>query len=472
MLSPYFDHVERELRAAVRRQAHLPWFVRLRARRPRALIVVLAALLVAGPTFAAVELLQRGSSVAPNPPPTPNANNGVALRGANQLLALRVPDPAGGPPWGMRVVRTTRGLLCIQVGRVAFGTVGALGRDGAFGNDGRFHPFSANYQPGPPCVTPDARGNGFLNVAEHGVPTSALFGDDRNDSCRTTTLVQRAGEPAFARRRGSAFNKQAICNRADLRDLYFGLLGPDAVSVTYSTASGKLATSPTTGPDGAYLIVQPDNTPSQDGEYTYDPAVVHGAVSAVRYRDGHTCAVAGPGGGLTCQPVGYVRSTSPLPPAAQVRSHVSARVELAKVWCVPEGAASSPPNPCPGLVPAGFRRLQGGPPSALILMSWISRVPVTNGHSYYYFTISRPPHPNPRYGRLACAGSSDFGQTDSDYAAGQRITQWTFENLSCQGVAHGKVSLVIDTGPATPAPMPPGGPSVGREVGNFSVNIP
>lgn len=440
MLSPYFDHVEQELRAAVRRQAHRPWYFRLRARRPRALIVVLAAFVVAGPALAAVELLQPGSSVGPNVPPTPNAFDGVALRGAVRLLPLRVSDPGGGPPWGMRLIRTTRGLLCVQVGRVAFGTVGALGRDGAFGNDGRFHPFSVNYQEGPPCVAPDARGNGFLNVAEYGVPRSALVGDNR------------------------------VNEKADLRDVFFGLLGPDAVSISHATASGTPATSKTIGPDGAYLIVLPDNTSaSQDGGFTFDPAVVHGAVRAVRYRDGHSCTVGPPRQGLSCQPVGYVRSASPLPSETQVRSRVSARVELAEAWCVQPDAI---PQPCPAPIPPGTRRLAGGLPSALVVISWISRVSITSGHSYYYFRINRPPHFKPRYGSITCAGSGDFGQTNSDYAVGQRVTEWMFEPLSCQGDARGNVSLVVDRGPASPGPMPAGGPSGGREVGTFSVEIP
>src|SRR5262249_33299780 len=57
----------------------------------------------------------------------------------NQLLALRVADPDGGPPWGMRVVHTTRGVGCVQVGRVVDGKLGVLGQDGVAGDDHRFH---------------------------------------------------------------------------------------------------------------------------------------------------------------------------------------------------------------------------------------------------------------------------------------------------------------------------------------------
>jgi hypothetical protein len=106
------------------------------------------------------------------------------------------------------------------------------------------------------------------------------------------------------------------------------------------------------------------------------------------------------------------------------------------------------------------------------VFSFISRVAVTNGHSYYYFTVDRPPHENPRYGQLVCGGS-DFGQTNTDYSAGERVVLSSFENLSYQGVAHGNVTLVITTGPTAPAPMPAiPGQSAGREVGHFSFTVP
>ena len=48
-----------------------------------------------------------------------------------------------------------------------------------------------------------------------------------------------------------------------------------------------------------------------------------------------------------------------------------------------------------------------------------------------------------------------------------------FENLSCRGPVHADVSLVINTGPSAPAPMPAvKGQSIGREVGHFTIDIP
>jgi hypothetical protein len=479
-MSDYFDQVERELSAALRRNAHLPWYLRIRVRNSRSLAAVLAALVIAGPAVAAVSLLQSGSSVKPSLPPTAKAFNGVAVKHGGELLPLRVSDPAAGPPWGMKLIRTTRGLLCVQVGRVAFATVGALGRDGAFNDDGRFHPYSVNYETGAPCVAPDGRGNGFLNVASYQVAASALLGPG-SDGCRTSAAP--AGE-----RRAQAYNRRPLCKRADLRDIYYGLLGPDAVSVTYRSASGRLLSKPTAGSDGAYLVVL-----SAQGQHahpgvsfgggtgsTIDAALFPGAIQAVRYRDGHVCRVAArlAGGKESCPPVGYVSPTGQLPTPTQVASKISVRVEPSKYYC-----DKPPPSelvvPCPHSIPLGFRRIDmsRGPTEVLVIISFASTVAIKSGRSYYYFQTSRASHPDPRYSRGGnseeCGNGGDFGQTNSDYRRGQLVSQYLFEGLSCRGLVHGDISLVILNGPASPAPtgaIP--GQTVGRRVGSFSFAVP
>jgi hypothetical protein len=236
-MSDYFERVERELGAVVGNHAHLPWYVRLRLRHFRALIVVVARLIVAGPALAAAGMFQSGSPVAPVVAPTRTAGDGVAISSSATLLALRTPDPTGGLPWGIRVLRTTRALACIQVGRVDFGTVGALGRDDAFANDDQFHPFSEDYEPGPPCLTPDVHGNGYPNVSESGVPASALLGGPSGSDepgCRPPRSL--AGLPARIRLiigRRLRKLRGPVCPIADLRDVCYGLLGPNAVSITH-----------------------------------------------------------------------------------------------------------------------------------------------------------------------------------------------------------------------------------------------
>ena len=123
---------------AARRPARL---ARIRGRSLRLPAVALLALL--GTTtiaLAASGVILTGSNVPTPRRLRPGYELGVPARGGSELLPLRAPDPAGGLPWGMRIVRTTRGYLCVQIGRVQDGMLGELGIDGAFHDDGRFHP--------------------------------------------------------------------------------------------------------------------------------------------------------------------------------------------------------------------------------------------------------------------------------------------------------------------------------------------
>jgi hypothetical protein len=137
----------------------------------------------------------------------------------------------------MRVVRTTRGQVCLQVARVRGAQLGALGIDGEFHNDGRFHPINANSLPAD---------------VFHGHAFDTYLGN-----ANTTCVLAR--EAAVASHlgidRGAGPNphhlKRPIRN---LRDLYFGLLGPNAVSVTYK-AGDRLLSIPVLPGLGAYLIV-------------------------------------------------------------------------------------------------------------------------------------------------------------------------------------------------------------------------
>ena len=134
--------------AAARQHARGGLRSQARAWRPRrinapliAAIIVLAAAAIA----AAATGLLTGSPVSlPEGLPVPHAGYGVPVAGGSDLLALRVADPEGGLPWGMRIVHTTRGLVCVQVARVYRGQLGQLGVDGVFRDDGRFHRLESN----------------------------------------------------------------------------------------------------------------------------------------------------------------------------------------------------------------------------------------------------------------------------------------------------------------------------------------
>lgn len=399
-----------ELRGEIERVAGAGSPRRVVARwRP---IALLAALVLGGATaaLAAAGVFATGTPIGPNVPLTPNANVGVAIPGGAQLLALRVPDPSGGPPWGLRMVRTTRGLVCLQIGRIADGEIGALGQDGAFANDGRLHPFSVNYEEfgASACATLDAGGNGFFSATWQALPASA-FG---------------AGCAAYGNGPGPS------CPVADLRDVYYGLLGPDAVSVTYAGANGALVTERTAGPDGAYLVVGPptrelcrDFGRTRTGRLlgacgnggTVTPALRAGPVRTVTYRNGSRCRLPGP----------------------------TARGDYLDVSCPLVGYRGSGGRPTPAQLATAIHLSVGRTAElgALLDVSFTARVAVPNASSFY--TV--------HYGSPSCYGPSSTAVTDSDLAAGATVHE-RFQ-LLCVGVQHVIVEYYPSDGASLGSPI-------------------
>jgi hypothetical protein len=103
-----------------------------------------------------------------------------------------------------------------------------------------------------------------------------------------------------------------VCPRGSLRLIFAGLLGPDAVAISYEGADGKVHQERTSGPDGAYLLVfRADGITCRlfsrslfsrqsqciDGE-SVEGASPNGPTSirSITYRDGKTCDLDGPPG--------------------------------------------------------------------------------------------------------------------------------------------------------------------------------
>jgi hypothetical protein len=273
-MSGYLDRLERQLVDAAgaggperkRRPARHRTIPASAAAAVTALLVISAVALAVTGTFST------GSPVRPPVRPVASAGAGIAARGT-RLLAMRVADPAGGLPWGMRLVRTTRGLVCVQVGRIDGSQLGVLGQDGAFGDDGRFHP-----------VAPD--------VVDYHRSTTEV------SSClspgQTTSLEADIPQNGvFGTRHPQAIPKSAR------RWISYGLLGPRAVSVSYTT-EGHEHTIPVTRGSGAYLVVLP--SPQKGGFETGGGAVSttefvtpQGAVSSIAYRvHGRLCSESRP----------------------------------------------------------------------------------------------------------------------------------------------------------------------------------
>lgn len=299
-----------------------------------------------------------------NPPGvtfSPTRGLGTPVASSVRLLGLRVGDPDGGPPWGMRTLSTTRGLACVQVGRVFAGTLGVLGQDGVFSNDRRFHEKPPDVLTQTDCQQPDAVGHLFIAVSYQGMPASALDG-----GC-IARPIPRLPTSAPARSQPPA---RPICPASDERIIYYGLLGPQGKSVTYADDSGRPVTIPTSGPDGAYLVVlRPDARHPARGQLVQTTSPASGLIS-VQYRDGSVCRIRSPrsiGGAKACPLVGYV------PPRVT-------RIATTRLATPVRASFSTKPLVTPGTGPAAMRR-HGSSPSPSAHASPPTRAPTTSSRS-------------------------------------------------------------------------------------------
>lgn len=349
------------LQAAERRLSTRPaprgWW----RKRGVALSLALAAVALVGAGGGEL-LLAPGKPVSPAfvLPASPMVGMGQPLAGSLAPLPMRVADPAGGLPWGMRVIRTTRGLACVQAGRVFDGRLGALGSGYAFKADGRFHPFyAADAISQDSCPTVDRNGRAF----QPGSPTVA-----------TADGLSLAGENIYPYQRVHCDLPHqedwgVRCPEADLREVAVGLLGPDATSIRVTTPDRDFTVTPY-GPDGAYLIVLPAPPGANRGPYGFSGRRAPGTpVLSVTYRNGSHCQIPASEPKQECSPEGLAYSPGVLPTAAQLRTplHVlyhplmsHADGPLSAIG--PNGQTLIPPSnkPGPGLAIA-FRAPVGAP---------------------------------------------------------------------------------------------------------------
>jgi hypothetical protein len=236
MIDPYSALGETLAAAARRRQddsQRAPRSVRAwLAHRLNAAVIAVALVLGGGAIAVAATGLLNGSPVGdPAGTPTPTSGSGVPVAAGGSQLAAITADPEGGLPWAIQLVHTTRGELCVQIGRVHDGQIGQLGIDGAFHDDGRFHPLA-------PDVLPEY-GGGYADISCV-LPGEMVMGTQPTQDRNAEWMVgSRTAKPA-----------------RDLRAVAFGVLGPHAVSVTYRTPTGT-RTVPVSPGTGAYMIVQP-----------------------------------------------------------------------------------------------------------------------------------------------------------------------------------------------------------------------
>jgi hypothetical protein len=401
------------------------------ARRGSAGLIFAAALLMAAAVaYATTQLIQTGAPVKSEEHFTANIGVGVAIGKTEGLLGIAAPDPVGGPPWTMRIYDTSRGLGCVQVGRLVEGRIGVLGQDGAFHDDGRFHPLPTQAsQAEGNCVLLDAHGHAFLGVATFDEPASGLP--------RECHLLD---SPSASKR----------CADSDPRDVFYGLLGPDARSITY-TAEGRTRTIPTVGSEGAYLIVEraPAALAAQGVGAGSFGALPAGGVSLsgrdglhldlrqpirkIVYTGGRTCALTrhgfSDGHRASClPPVGYVARQINVPSAREMASPIEVRPTLGR---------PVPRNP--------------DEREAELLVSFTAHAGVTSALSGYSVFVEQP-HSGPcaRPPGGAGAGEDLARNVKAGEVAQVAVYSGAGNSTSlfpgCPGIAHGTVTYQVPSG--------------------------
>ncbi len=209
---------------------------------------------------------------------------------------------------------------------------------------------------------------------------------------------------------------------------------------------------PTTGPDGAYLIVRPaspepcvlnrDGTRGcSSGGETQSPSLQSGTIVAVRYRDGHTCQLpaATPTGvrQTSCPPVGYTApQTAHLTAGAVARPITITVLPYKRAYCGGDGQGFRICRP-------GETPLKGTSDERLIDFSFTAAVAGNGTTSPYQFTDS-----NAAGGTKGCpGGGSGGGPSNLRVRAGQRVTFQDQIPVGCTGLVTGTITYTPNTGP-------------------------
>lgn len=463
-------HRARRWRRESRRRGHGHWseLLAIGVSVAVVLVVLAVALDIGGRRSlsgsAVPSVLPFGSILSPSGP------TGVIASSVH--LAAVVSDPEGsGPAWGLKTYRVKGDMTCLQAGREQSGRIGAVGAYGSFANDGRFHPFTLSDVGFGTCVPNDAHQHAFANVAYANAPASAS-----GEPCQTFPHGLPPHLPARVRARLLAQRNAADCQPRNQRLVAFGLLGPDATSVTYRTAHGT-ATAPTHGPDGAYLIVEPVNPAICGTQCGYsgggagnEMSLPIGLIATITYHHAPACHRPPLTNNLRtllrfghCRNVGYVARPHPHVTQADVASPVHVKPMPARYYCIPKGIYR--PNvlriPCDGQVPNGYFRITGGAAQLMVYISWIARQPVTNvNDSTYSIQVTNP--------RRCGGGGGGIGSTQTLIRAGTLITRDIEVSNRCAGTYLGTVVYQPSLGPGgqqgagLPQPGAPGTYLVGR----------
>jgi hypothetical protein len=413
-------------RGGIPRRRHVPLLV----------AIILAALLLAAAALAASQIIGTGGPVSASRAPgrglaSVSTGVGIPVAGSHgnpassQLLGISVADPAGGLPWGMRVVHTTRGLLCLQIGRLMNPRLGVLGRDGQFDNDGLFHELPASVLDPDTCNPPGEK----VLYSDSALPAAgALPGPTR--ACLAT--AEAATHPPGLR----------PCPEADLRMVAFGLLGPHAVSVSYHMQA-RMNVIATAGPLGAFLVVlaRPGHSSAAPGleassnpvaSFPFEPQP--SILSRITFRFGeHLCQAGTPTG--PHDPPTCTKSLAQTPPL---------------VPAIPRGLRTT-------IDLTAHRTARGYD----LTISFVAPAAVLDARAAYGVQLTMPRG-------LPCGGGISGRSIERDVARGEtlRVTEFIGQPSGCHGTVRGRVILGGQpdslTGPASSA----------ETIGRFAFRLP
>lgn len=295
---------------------------------------------IAGGVALAATIWPTGEPVKPKETFKYTEGLGVPIASSIKLGDVVARDPAGGPPWALRFVRTSRGYGCVQVGRLVRGKLGMLGLDGAFANDGQFHELRADDLTRGQCRPIDANGRTFIAVSQPAVSRSASDAGCKTVATELPPATRLAKVPRRQRKSLESAVKRPVrgaCPRDGRRALYYGLLGPHVTELRHRVPDGPQIRSKA-GEGGAYLFV--DRAPawvnggsilSSDAKISETSININpllqsfSGVSAITYDDGTACIVVADGG-RDCLPKGHELNRTRLPAAKQLATRVSASV--------------------------------------------------------------------------------------------------------------------------------------------------
>jgi hypothetical protein len=252
-----------------------------------------------------------------------------------------------------------------------------------------------------------------------------------------------------------------------------GLLGPDAVSITYRAPDGSLQTEHTSGSDGAYLLVFPLTQktcnmyaqfgPCGSGVQTtsnsFSPSTP-GPILAIHYRDGHTCSVGPPKklyarleavvrrlrsksrrGGLS-SPGGQLKLQRAVArfAASEHLSVTQLRTKLAGICPAVGYVAPNEKHLTPADVaspistkPTGNRQTSPG-----AVISFTARQPVTSSDSWYELAITGPP---------SCQADGSGPINYGNVRTGQKLTETVSTSTDCKGTIQGVIGYMQNGGP-------------------------